>query len=111
MQLERIFIRNIRETLQKLTAAMGKSPHSGGLPLLSENGISLKSSHIFVRTNPAGNIKPDREKFTEKIAVAVAAIMELDRAIRNGGSTGSVYGERGLCPFSLMESMLYYWCA
>ncbi len=32
MQFERMFIKNIRETLQKLTAAMGKSPHSGGLP-------------------------------------------------------------------------------
>ncbi len=32
---------------------------------------------------------------TEKIDGAVAMLMGLDRAIRNGGSTGSVYDERG----------------
>lgn len=53
--------------------------------------------NIFVRTDPAGNIKPDKEKSTEKIDGAVATIMALDRAIRNGGNTGmSVYDERGL---------------
>jgi phage terminase large subunit-like protein len=53
--------------------------------------------NIFVRTDPAGNIKPDKEKSTERIDGAVATIMALDRAIRNGGSAlGSVYDERGL---------------
>ena len=54
--------------------------------------------NIFVRTDPAGNIKPDKEKSTEKIDGAVATIMALDRAIRNLGSGdgGSVYSERGL---------------
>jgi phage terminase large subunit-like protein len=53
--------------------------------------------NIFVRTDPAGNIKPDKEKSTEKIDGAVATIMALDRAIRNQGSDGeSVYNERGL---------------
>lgn len=51
--------------------------------------------NIFIRTDQAGNIKPDREKSTEKIDGAVATIMVLDRAIRHGGSTGSVYDERG----------------
>lgn len=55
--------------------------------------------NIFVRTDPAGNIKPDKEKSTEKIDGAVAAIMGLDRAIRNEGSTGSVYDERGILSF------------
>ena len=53
--------------------------------------------NIFVRTDPAGNIKPDKEKSTEKIDGAVATIMALDRAIRHGGNTGmSVYDERGV---------------
>ena len=53
--------------------------------------------NIFVRTDPAGNIKPDKEKSTEKVDGAAATIMGLDRAIRNGGiSTGSVYDERGI---------------
>lgn len=47
--------------------------------------------------NPAGNIKPDKEKGTEKIDGAVATIMALDRAIRNQGNDGgSVYDERGI---------------
>ena len=40
----------------------------------------------MMRTDPAGNIKPDKEKSTEKIDGAVAAVMALDREIRNGGS-------------------------
>lgn len=56
--------------------------------------------NIFVRTDPAGNIKPDKEKSTERIDGAVALIMALDRAIRNQGSdSGSVYDERGLLLF------------
>jgi phage terminase large subunit-like protein len=51
--------------------------------------------NIFVRTDPAGNVKPDKEKSTEKIDGAVATIMALDRAIRNQGGE-SVYAERGL---------------
>ena len=53
--------------------------------------------NIYVRTDPAGNIKPDKEKSTEKIDGAVATIMALDRAIRcGGGSSESVYNARGL---------------
>jgi phage terminase large subunit-like protein len=49
-----------------------------------------------VRTDPAGNIKPDKEKSSEKIDGAVALIMALDRATRGGGYVKSVYAERGL---------------
>lgn len=53
--------------------------------------------NIFIRTDPAGNIKPDKEKSTEKIDGAVATIMALDRAIRCGNDTAeSVYDSRGL---------------
>ncbi len=55
--------------------------------------------NIFVRTDPAGNIKPDKEKSTEKIDGAVAAVMALDRAVQNSGSMGSVYDERGILSF------------
>ena len=61
--------------------------------------LYLSMDNIFVRTDPAGNIKPDKEKSTEKIDGAVAAVMALDRAVRNGGSTGSVYDERGILSF------------
>ena len=64
----------------------------GGHPVLR-----WMMDNIFIRTDPAGNIKPDKEKSTEKIDGAVAAIMALDRAIRGGGYDGSsVYDGRGL---------------
>lgn len=50
--------------------------------------------NIFIRTDPAVNIKPDKEKNTERIDGAVATIMALDRAIRHEGNGGSVYEER-----------------
>ena len=53
--------------------------------------------NIYVRTDPAGNIKPDKEKSTEKIDGAVATVMALDRAIRCGNDMSeSVYDERGI---------------
>ena len=64
----------------------------GGHPVLR-----WMMDNIFIRTDPAGNIKPDKEKSTEKIDGAVATIMALDRAIRCGNDTGaSVYDERGI---------------
>ena len=53
--------------------------------------------NIFIKTDPAGNIKPDKEKSTEKIDGVVATIMALDRAICCGLDDGeSVYDERGI---------------
>jgi len=68
----------------------GKIAH-GGHPVLR-----WMMDNIFVRTDPAGNIKPDKEKSSEKIDGAVALIMALDRATRGGGQVKSVYEERGL---------------
>jgi phage terminase large subunit-like protein len=51
--------------------------------------------NVVVRQDPAGNIKPDKEKSTEKIDGVVAAIMALDTASRNVVRT-SVYETRGL---------------
>jgi len=64
----------------------------GGHPVLR-----WMMDNIYIRTDPAGNIKADKEKSTEKIDGAVATIMALDRAIRCGGSDGgSVYDTRGI---------------
>jgi len=65
----------------------------GGQPVLR-----WMMDNIFIRTDPAGNIKPDKEKSTERIDGAVATIMALDRALRNGSdhNGASVYDERGL---------------
>ena len=76
--------------LMKLTLEQ-KLAH-GGHPVLRWN-----MDNIFIRTDPAGNIKADKEKSTEKIDGAIATIMALDRAIRCGNTNiESVYDERGL---------------
>jgi phage terminase large subunit-like protein len=63
----------------------------GGNPVLRWN-----MDNIFIRTDPAGNIKADKEKSTEKIDGAIATIMALDRAIRNEGIESVYDGDRGL---------------
>ena len=64
----------------------------GGHPVLRWN-----MDNIFIRTDPAGNIKADKAKSTEKIDGAIALIMALDRAVRCGNvSTESVYDNRGI---------------
>lgn len=63
--------------------------HSGH-PVLRWN-----MDNVFIRTDPAGNQKIDKEKSTEKVDGAVATVMALARAIANMG--GSVYDDdRGL---------------
>jgi len=74
--------------LMKITLEM-KVAH-GGHPVLK-----WMMDNIFVRTDPAGNIKPDKEKSTEKIDGAVAMIMALDRSVRNENND-SVYQKRGM---------------
>ena len=67
----------------------------GGHPVLRWN-----MDNIYIRQDPAGNIKADKAKSTEKIDGAIACIMALDRAIRCGNTTSeSVYDSRGLLVF------------
>lgn len=75
--------------LMKLTLEK-RIAHGGNLVL------RWMMDNVYVKTDPAGNIKPDKEKSTEKIDGIVATIMALDRAIRNKGNAGSVYDERGI---------------
>lgn len=51
-------------------------------------GLRWNVDNICIRTDPAGNIKADKEKSTEKIDGAIATIMALDRAIRCGNDEG-----------------------
>jgi phage terminase large subunit-like protein len=67
-----------------------KIAHGGNIPL------RWMMDNVYVRTDPAGNIKMDKEKSTERIDGAVALVMALDRAIRNKTSTDSVYNDRGI---------------
>ena len=79
--------------LMKLT--LEKRIAHGGHPVLA-----WCMDNVFIRTDPTGNIKEDKEKSTEKIDCVVALIMALDRAIRNEGAPSeSVYDQRGLLVF------------
>ena len=79
--------------LMKLT--LEKKIAHGGHPVMR-----WMADNIFIRTDPAGNIKADKEKSTEKIDGVIALIMALDRAIRCGNDTSaSVYDERGVWVF------------
>jgi phage terminase large subunit-like protein len=62
----------------------------GGNPVLT-----WMVSNTVVRTDPAGNMKPDKEKSTERIDGVVALIMALSRATLQNETT-SVYETRGV---------------
>lgn len=67
----------------------------GGHPVLR-----WMAGNVVVDTDPVGNIKVTKAKSKEKIDGIVAAIMALDRCIRNQTEPqGSVYDERGLLVF------------
>ncbi len=78
-------------TKEMMKLTLEKRLAHGGHPVLR-----WCMDNVFVRQDPAGNIKMDKEKSTEKIDVAVATVMALDRAIRNEKSYGSVYDDRGI---------------
>jgi phage terminase large subunit-like protein len=71
----------------------GKINH-GGHPVLK-----WMAQNVVMHQDPAGNIKPDKEKSVEKIDGIVATIMAIDRCIRNKGDDGSIYDERGIIDF------------
>ena len=64
----------------------------GGHPVLR-----WMAGNVVIDTDPAGNIKVTKARSKEKIDGIVAAIMALDRCIRNQvHKQGSVYDERGI---------------
>lgn len=75
--------------LEKLILA-GRLAH-GNNPVLS-----WMADNLVAREDPAGNIKPDKERSREKIDGMVALIMGLDRATRHPPERRSVYEDRGL---------------
>lgn len=79
-------------TKELMKLVLEKRIAHGGHPVLK-----WMMDNVFVRVDPAGNIKMDKQKSTEKIDGAVATVMALDRAIRGGASPAqSVYDGRGL---------------
>jgi phage terminase large subunit-like protein len=69
---------------------LGREIAHGGNPVLT-----WMMSNVIMSEDPAGNIKPDKKKSTEKIDGVVALLMGLDRAIRHQHEK-SVYEERGI---------------
>ena len=64
----------------------------GGHPVLR-----WMAGNVVIDTDPAGNIKVTKARSKEKIDGIVAAIMALDRCIRNQvQKQGSIYDERGI---------------
>lgn len=78
-------------TKELMNLVLGKKLKHNGHPVLR-----WMMDNVCIRTDPAGNIKMDKSKSTEKIDGAVALVMALDRAIRNQGSSESVYDSRGI---------------
>ena len=78
-------------TKELMKIVLEKRIAHGGHPVLR-----WMMDNIFIRTDPAGNIKADKEKSTEKIDGAIAMIMGLDRALRGGMGGESIYDERGI---------------
>ncbi|HBY19967.1 MAG: terminase [Clostridiales bacterium GWE2_32_10] len=61
--------------------------------------LNWMMSNTVVRTDPAGNIKPDKSKSIERIDGVIATIMSLDRAVRNSKPQDSIYENRGVISF------------
>jgi len=78
------------QNLMKLT--FEKRIAHGGNPVLR-----WMMDNVCVRTDPAGNIKVDKARSTEKVDAVVATVMALDRAIKCGaGENEGVYSRDGI---------------
>lgn len=88
--LSALVIQKAHGRVGNLNFSTGRNASSVTYPVLRWN-----MDNIFIKRDPAGNIKPDKEKSTEKIDGSVATIMALDRAIRCGCVNGdSIYDSR-----------------
>ena len=74
-----------------LRLVLAKQIGHGGNPVLR-----WMADNVTARQDPAGNVKPDKGKSTNKIDGIVASIMALARASANAGDGRSVYEERGV---------------
>jgi phage terminase large subunit-like protein len=63
----------------------------GGNPVLT-----WMASNVAIKSDPAGNAKPDKEKSTERIDGVVALIMAVGRAMLKQGPKLSIYEQQGI---------------
>lgn len=78
-------------TKELMRIVLERKLNHGGHPVLR-----WCMDNAYVRTDPAGNQKIDKEKSTERVDGAVALVMALDRALKNQNSGFSIYDEREL---------------
>jgi phage terminase large subunit-like protein len=64
-----------RELLRLIAAGLYRH---GGNPL-----VTWQAGNLITRSDPAGNLKPDKARSADKIDSMVAAVMALDRAMRH----------------------------
>lgn len=82
------FSEPMKETMA-LTLA-GKIEHYG------DPVMRWAMNNVAATTDPAGNIKPDKDKAKEKIDPAVAALMGMSRALTNPIVATNPYSKRGI---------------
>ncbi len=70
---------------------LDKKINHGGNPILRWN-----FDNVMITQDPAGNIKPDKAKSTQKIDGIVSLILAIDRTIRHEDDTKSIYDKRGI---------------
>lgn len=76
-------------TKELLTLVRAKRLHHGGNPVLW-----WMADNMSLRQDPAGNLKPDKDKSSEKIDGMVALVMALGRwIVGEGGTSGGVYND------------------
>lgn len=79
-------------TKELMTLVLTKKIRHGGNPVLRWN-----VDNLVIEQDPAGNIKPNKAKSTQRIDGAVAMIMAIDRAIKHASEQGpSIYETRGI---------------
>jgi len=76
-----------KELLRLIAAGLYRH---GGNPV-----IRWQAGNLITRTDPAGNIKPDKQRSADKIDSLVASIMALDRALRHAAPTEDDYAAAG----------------
>jgi phage terminase large subunit-like protein len=99
LQQDGVVMVPVRQNFGGLTAAtkefekfvLGRAVRHGGNPVLR-----WMVSNVTVTQDPAGNLKPDKKKSTEKIDGVVAAIMAIARASAHADTGRSRYEDEDL---------------
>lgn len=73
---------------------LGGQLRHGGNPVLRWN-----AANVVARQDPAGNLKPDKERSGERIDGIVALIMAIGRAVVREKPRKSIYADRGVLAF------------